>query len=66
MSLFKDVNGNVSSKRIAGYSGLIVAIGLTIFSLFFDKTGNAKEMLNAWLLFVGGALGITVAERKKD
>ena len=65
MSLFKDVNGNLSSKRIAGYSGFLVATILTIMALFFDTSGNAKDMLSTWLIFSGGCLGITVAERAK-
>ena len=65
MTLFKDVNGNLSSKRVAGFSGLLISVVLTITALFFDKTGNAQSMLSAWLLFSGGALGVTVAERAK-
>lgn len=64
-NLLHDVNGNLSSKRVAGYFGLSVAFALTVIALFFDDQGNAVSMLYAWLGFAAGALGLGVFEKKQ-
>jgi hypothetical protein len=66
MQILKDVNNKTSSKRVAGAIGLFVAIVLTATALFWDETGNAQGLVYAWLSFTGAALGITIAEKKKD
>ncbi len=67
-TLFKDSNGNVSSKRIFGAIGLIaffvVSIALAILSI---KTGtdvgaNASGLLTTMAVVSGSLIGIGVVE----
>lgn len=64
-NLLHDVNGNLSSKRVAGYAGLIVSLALTVIALFVDHEGNAVGMLYAWLGFSSAALIGGVFEKKQ-
>lgn len=64
MTLFRDKDGNISSKRVAGYFGLGVAGALTFVAMIRTNPGSAVQLVTAWLGFVAIALGITVAERK--
>ena len=64
MTLFRDKDGNVSSKRVAGFSGLAIALGLTVAAMFKQDPASTVQLVTTWLGFVAIALGITVAERK--
>jgi len=63
MSLFQDVNGNISSKRVAGFFALFVAFGLTIMS-FITEVKDA--MIYQWLGFASLALLGGLLEKKND
>ena len=56
--MFKDKNGNVSSKRIIG--AVVVAIALIFTGLGIGDTTLVQTMFYTGM----GALAITVAERK--
>lgn len=63
MSYLRDKNGKLSSKRIAGYTGLLIGFILTVLAVFFNKSGSAKDMLSTWLIFSGTCLGVGVFEK---
>lgn len=65
MTLFKDVNGNISSKRVAGFSALFISLVLTGMALFIDNGDIAQGMLYAWLGFASACLVGGVFERKQ-
>lgn len=56
-TIFYDVNGKISAKRIFGAIGFGMAIYSTI-----AKDGN---VLAQWLTFSAALLGLSVAERKQ-
>ena len=58
---FQDINGKPSSKRIAGFIGLIMAIGVTVTGLVMQDPNI--QLLTAWLGFAGAALLGTILER---
>ena len=67
-SVIKDQNGNISSKRIAGFViggiGIIMGVSLFAFSL---KNGakdseTAMDIIKTFLYVAGGLLGIGVIE----
>lgn len=69
--IYKDSNGNKSSKRIYGAMLIIIAIILSIvlfsFSLY-TKVGDpatATNVINGMYMLGGGLLGIGVFEKKK-
>jgi hypothetical protein len=60
--LIADVNGKLSSKRVAGFFLLINAVGLMWFSVVSGKT----EMLGEIITLVAGSVGFlapTVMEK---
>jgi len=63
MTLFKDVNGNLSSKRVAGYALMGIAVVAGFVGAFL---GNALLVdYSKWILTTGAAAVIAgVAERK--
>lgn len=61
--VFQDSNGNVSSKRIAGYIMLACAVGLAALGVFRDSS-NAVEMVWPFITGATAALGIGVLEKK--
>jgi hypothetical protein len=66
--VFKDQNGNNSSKRVAGFIiamvGVLIGIALAIFS-FVKKAADTQTIIEVvkMLVFAGsGLLGISVVE----
>ena len=64
MSLFRDINGNISSKRVAGFIALGTALGITIASLL--GVPNTDVMLYQWLGMASLALLGGLLEKKTD
>lgn len=60
----QDVNGNKSSKRIAGFVGLGAALVLTVLAVVMDSVTDVTGMLYAWLGFTSALLIGTVFEKK--
>ena len=54
-------NNRISSKRVAGFLGLFLMLGITIFGVIQDPT-SFIDALQVWAMLVGGLLGIGVAE----
>lgn len=61
MNTLQDVNGNTSSKRIAGFIGLGSALAFSFMHVF--KAGDYMNLVVAWLGFAGTALLGTLLER---
>lgn len=62
--LLEDNDGNTSSKRVAGYIGFGVAVVLAVVALMWaENAGIAKDLVNSFLFFSGGLLGVSVAEK---
>jgi hypothetical protein len=67
-SLFHDQNGNISSKRVAGFVVLMIGLVMAIaaFSMSMVKKvpdfDMAKEVLNTIFLTAGALLGFGVVE----
>ena len=59
--LFSGANGRISSKRVSGFLGLFLMLGITIFGVIQDPT-SFIDALQVWAMLVGGLLGIGVAE----
>ena len=64
MSLLKDINGNVSSKRVASYVILGVVLAAFIADLFEMLTIN-ESVANTLIMAAGAMLGIGTFERKQ-
>ena len=66
--LFKDQNGNTSSKRIAGFIisgvGLLGLVFLGILSMYqkIQDPGTAMEAFKTVLIVGAGLLGVSVVE----
>ena len=60
--MFKDVNGKISAKRVAGAICIIAGVGATFVSIIL-KSGSEY----AWPCFSAGAalLGVTIGEKPK-
>jgi hypothetical protein len=58
MTLFKDVNGKLSIKRVMG----TVAFVYTMVMPFVGQVG----IVVPFLTFVGACFGLSVAERRQD
>lgn len=59
--LFSGANGQLSSKRVGGFVGLFLMLGITIFGVIQDPAAFV-DALQVWALLVGGLLGVGVAE----
>ena len=59
--LFSGANGRISSKRVGGFLGLFLMLGITIFGVIQDPA-SFIDALQVWAMLVGGLLGIGVAE----
>lgn len=57
----QDINGNNSSKRMAGFIGLFMAAALSIMDVFMAE--SFMNLITAWLGFAGAALLGTLLER---
>lgn len=62
--LFQDSNGNLSSKRIAGFIMLAAAITLAALGVFRDSV-HAVEMVWPFVTGAAAALGVGVLEKKQ-
>ena len=66
--IFKDQNGNTSSKRIAGFiiSGVgligLVIIGFVSMKYKIEDPGTAMEAFKTVLIVGAGLLGVSVVE----
>jgi hypothetical protein len=63
MTLLQDVNGNTSSKRVAGFFALGVSFALTVLSFFKPVS---PSLLYQWLGFASLALLGGLLEKKND
>ena len=59
--LFSGANDRLSSKRVAGFIGLFLMLGITIFGVMQDPAAFI-DALQVWAMLVGGLLGVGVAE----
>ena len=57
----QDINGNFSSKRLAGFIGLFMAAGLSVLDVF--RLDDLMNLVTAWLGFAGAALLGTLLEK---
>lgn len=64
MSLLKDINGNTSSKRVAGFVILAVVLGAFVADLFAQLTIN-ESVADAFIMAAAALLGIGTFERKQ-
>ena len=64
MSLLRDANGNLSSKRIGGLSVLVVECFIAVWVVIKDPSQVSNVL---WPLSVTatGLLGVTIAEKVK-
>jgi len=61
--LLKGPNGRTSSKRVAGFIGLIVFGTISVYAVYKDPSIIA-QVIWPWAIFVGGMFGVTVLEKK--
>ncbi len=61
--LLKDANGHLSSKRVAGFSGLIVMTAISVYAIWKDPS-QVGNVVWPWAIMVGAMFGVTVLERK--
>ena len=63
MTVLKGANGQTSSKRVAGFSGLAVMAAISIYAIIKDPSlvGN---IIWPWAIMVGAMFGATVLEKK--
>lgn len=62
--LLQDSDGNTSSKRVAGFIAFGAAVALAVVALMWaDNADVAKDLVNSFLFFSGGLLGVGVAEK---
>ena len=61
--LLKDVNGNLSSKRVAGFMVLLGGLSIVFYAVLQDPS-LVREAV--WPVFMtgGGLLGVSVMEKK--
>lgn len=64
MSLLKDVNGNLSSKRVAGYVLLGYVLLITTADLVEKYTVN-ESIVQSLILAAAALLGIGTFEKKQ-
>lgn len=62
--MFYDKEGNLSSKRVVGFVGAVVFLGLVVFSAIANRP-SMSDLLWTVAVFSGSLLGIGVMERKK-
>lgn len=63
--LLEDKEGNLSSKRVAGYAGMIVAFILSLIFVFREFGPDITGLIYAWLGFASACLVGGVFERKQ-
>lgn len=63
MSLFRDVNNNLSSKRVAGYVILGVVLIAFVADLF-DRLVINESVANTLIMSAAALLGIGTFEKK--
>lgn len=63
MSLLKDTNGNVSSKRVAGYV-IILYVLLVTTADGFDVYAVSESIIQSLILAAAGLIGIGTFEKK--
>ena len=62
-TILQDQNGNMSSKRLAGYIGFGVSVGLAVVALMWaDNAEIAVDLVKSFLTFSAGLLGLGVVE----
>ena len=61
--LLKDASGHVSSKRIAGFIGLTVMTGISVYAIIKEPT-QVGNVIWPWAIMVGAMFGSTVLEKK--
>ena len=61
--LLKDANGHTSSKRVAGFIGLLVFAAISIFAVVNDPT-LIGVIIWPWAIVTGGLFGVSVLEKK--
>ena len=61
--LLKDGNGHTSSKRVAGFLGLIIFGFISVFAVAKDSS-LISVIIWPWAIVVGGLFGVTVLEKK--
>ncbi|MEM9423554.1 MAG: hypothetical protein AAF975_02045 [Spirochaetota bacterium] len=59
--LFSGAGGRLSSKRVGGFVGLFLMLGITVFGVI-QTPSSFVDALQVWALLVGGLLGAGVAE----
>jgi len=62
MNTLQDKNGNTSSKRVAAFVALAVAVIVTGYTLITKTAEQNVQILTPWLMFAGVCLGIAGAE----
>ena len=61
--LLKDANGHLSSKRVAGFSGLVVMAAISVYAIIQDPS-QVGNVVWPWAIMVGAMFGVTVLEKK--
>ena len=62
-NLLKDGAGHTSSKRVAGFSGLIIMTAISVYAIIKDPT-QVGSVVWPWAIMVGAMFGVTVLEKK--
>ena len=63
MSLLRDTNNNLSSKRVAGYAVLSVVLFAFVGDLF-EKLVINESVANTLIMYAAALLGIGTFEKK--
>lgn len=61
--LLKGANGNTSSKRVGGFSALIVMAAISIYAVIQDPS-QVGNIVWPWAIMIGAMFGVTVLEKK--
>jgi len=66
VEIFKDTNGKYSSKRVAGVSGVFVALVAVILKFFFPEPNVSDTLILGVLTASLGAISVGTFEKKKE
>lgn len=64
MNLLTDAKGDTSSKRIAGFTGLVLIVFIVGWGVF--KDAEVANILWPVITFTGACFGFTVLEKGKQ
>ena len=62
-SLLQGADGHTSSKRVAGFSGLLVMTCISVYAIIKDPS-QVGNVIWPWAIMVGALFGVTVLEKK--